>query len=476
MNQSLIFKLDPSEQKILSIISESSKELDVKAYAIGGFIRDKIIGRDSKDIDIVCIGDGIALAEHVAGKFRPMPSVNVYSRFGTAMIKHKELEIEFVGARKESYHIDSRKPTVFSGNLKDDQLRRDFTINAISISLNPENFGEIIDPFDGMKDIEQKIIRTPTNPEQTFSDDPLRMLRAIRFANQLLYKIEDRTYEGIIQSKSRLKIVSRERITAELEKILECDKPSIGFDLLFKTGLLDLILPELVLLHGAEYQNGKGHKDNFYHTLQVVDNLALKTKNIWCRWAAVFHDIAKPQTKRFDPEHGWTFHGHDALGANMIPKLFKQLRLPLDHKMKYVQKLVRLHLRPIALTQEEISDSALRRLLFEAGEDLEDLLLLCEADITSKNITKVNRYLNNYLVVREKLYELEERDRIRNWQPPVTGEDIMKIYNIKPGREIGIIKTAIREAILDNQIPNSREAALKLMEEKAIELGIISKN
>jgi len=293
---------------------------------------------------------------------------------------------------------------------------------------------------------------------------------------QINYKIEDKTYEGIIQSKDPLKIVSRERITAELEKILECDKPSIGFDLLFRTGLLELILPELVLLHGAEYQNGKGHKDNFYHTLQVVDNLALKTKNIWCRWAAVFHDIAKPQTKRFDPEHGWTFHGHDALGANMIPKLFKQLRLPLDHKMKYVQKLVRLHLRPIALTQEEISDSALRRLLFEAGEDLEDLLLLCEADITSKNITKVNRYLNNYLVVREKLYELEERDRIRNWQPPVTGEDIMKIYNIKPGREIGLIKTAIREAILDNQIPNSREAALKLMEEKAIELGITIKN
>lgn len=472
MNQSLIFKLDPSEQKILSIISEASKELNLKSYAIGGFIRDKIIGRISKDIDIVCIGDGILLAEHVASKLHPLPPVNVFNRFGTAMIKHQEMEIEFVGARKESYHQDSRKPTVFSGSLNDDQLRRDFTINAISISLNSESFGEILDPFNGLKDIEQKIIRTPNNPEQTFSDDPLRMLRAIRFANQLLYKIEDRTYEGIIQSKNRIKIVSRERITAELEKILACEKPSIGFDLLFRTGLLDLILPELALLHGAEYQNGKGHKDNFYHTLQVLDNLALKTQNIWCRWAAVFHDIAKPQTKRFDPEHGWTFHGHDALGANMIPKLFKQLRLPLDHKMKYVQKLVRLHLRPIALTQEEISDSALRRLLFEAGEDLEDLLLLCEADITSKNITKVNRYLNNYLIVREKLYELEERDRIRNWQPPVTGEDIMKSYNVKPGKEIGLIKTAIREAILDNQIPNTREAALKLMNEKAFELGL----
>ncbi len=472
MNQSLIFKLEPFEQKILTLISESGQELGYDVYAIGGYVRDKLIGRDSKDIDIVCIGDGIALANQVANKLKPMPNVNIYSRFGTAMIKHKDLEIEFVGARKESYHLESRKPMVFSGTLKDDQLRRDFTINAISISLNSNNFGEILDPFDGMKDIELKIIRTPTNAEQTFSDDPLRMLRAIRFANQLNYTIEEKTYEGILNSKNRLKIISRERITSELEKILACPKPSIGFDLLFKTGLLDLILPELVLLHGAEYQNGKGHKDNFYHTLQVVDNLAQKTNNIWCRWAAVFHDIAKPQTKKFDPENGWTFHGHDALGANMIPRLFKNLRLPLDHKMKYVQKLVRLHLRPIALTQEEISDSALRRLLFEAGEDLEDLLLLCEADITSKNITKVNRYLNNYLIVREKLYELEERDRIRNWQPPVTGEDIMQIYGIKPGKEIGIIKTCIREAILDNKIPNTREAAIELMELKAKELGL----
>ncbi|MGB4970285.1 MAG: HD domain-containing protein, partial [Saprospiraceae bacterium] len=385
---------------------------------------------------------------------------------------HKELEIEFVGARKESYRLESRKPMVSSGSLQDDQLRRDFTMNAISISLNPENYGEIIDPFDGLKDIESKIIRTPTNPDQTFSDDPLRMMRAIRFATQLNYTIDETTYQGIIQSKSRIRIVSKERITAELEKILESPKPSIGFDLLFKTGLLELILPEMVLLHGAEYQDGKGHKDNFYHTLQVVDNLAAKTDNIWCRWAAVFHDIAKPQTKRYDKINGWTFHGHEALGAIMVPRIFKNLRLPLDNKMKYVQKLVRLHLRPIALTQEEITDSALRRLLFEAGEDLEDLLMLCEADITSKNINKVNRYLNNYQIVREKLYELEERDRIRNWQPPISGEDIMKLFGIGPGKEIGIIKSHIREAILEGQIPNEHDAAFKLMLEKAKELGL----
>ncbi len=472
MNQSLIFNIDPSERKILSIISECGKDMGVPVYAIGGYIRDKIIGRDSKDIDIVCLGDGIKLAESVAARLKPMPSVNVYSRFGTAMIKHKELEIEFVGARKESYNSDSRKPVVANGSLEDDQLRRDFTMNAISISLNELNFGEIIDPFDGMKDIEQKLIRTPANPEQTFSDDPLRMMRAIRFATQLNYKIDETSYQGIYQSKHRIKIVSKERITAELEKIMQCDKPSVGFDLLFKTGLLDYILPEVVLLHGVDYQNGRGHKDNFYHTLQVLDNLCEKTDNIWCRWAALFHDIAKPQTKRYDPVAGWTFHGHDAVGANMIPKIFKNLRLPLDHKMKYVQKLVRLHLRPIALTQEIITDSALRRLLFEAGEDLEDLLMLCEADITSKNAEKVNRYLNNYSVVREKLYELEETDRIRNWQPPVSGEEIMQYYGIGPGKEIGIIKNCIREAILDGTIPNEKEAALILMDQKAKELGL----
>lgn len=472
MNQSLIFHIDPSEKKILSIISECGEEMGVRVFAIGGYIRDKIIGRESKDIDIVCLGDGIKLAELVASRLKPMPSVNVYSRFGTAMIKHKELEIEFIGARKESYNLDSRKPIVANGSLEDDQLRRDFTMNAISISLNKINFGEILDPFDGMKDIERKIIRTPANPDQTFSDDPLRMMRAIRFASQLNYKIDDSTYDGIYQSRHRIKIVSKERITSELEKIMLCDKPSIGLDLLFKTGILEFILPEVVLLHGVDYQDGRGHKDNFYHTLQVLDNLSQKTDNIWCRWSALFHDIAKPQTKRYDPVAGWTFHGHEAVGANMIPLIFKNLRLPLDRKMKYVQKLVRLHLRPIALTQEIITDSALRRLLFDAGEDLEDLLMLCEADITSKNPEKVNRYLNNYVVVREKLYELEETDRIRNWQPPVTGEDIMNYFGIGPSKEIGVIKNFIREAILEGVIPNEREDALKLMEEKAKELGL----
>jgi poly(A) polymerase len=472
MNQSLIFNIDPSEKKILSIITECGKDLGVPVFAVGGYIRDKLIGRESKDIDIVCLGDGIQLAEYVASRLKPMPSVNVYSRFGTAMIKHKELEIEFVGARKESYSADSRKPVVASGSLEDDQLRRDFTMNAISISLNEDSFGEIIDPFDGMKDIEQKIIRTPANPDITFSDDPLRMMRAIRFASQLNYKIEDHTYDGIYKSRHRIKIVSKERITAELEKIMMCEKPSLGFDLLFKSGLLEFILPELVLLYGVEYQNGQGHKDNFYHTLQVLDNLSQTSDNIWCRWAALFHDIAKPQTKRFDPAAGWTFHGHDAVGAHMIPKIFKNLRLPLDHKMKYVQKLVRLHLRPIALTQEIITDSALRRLLFDAGEDLEDLLLLCEADITSKNPEKVSRYLNKYSMVREKLFELEERDRIRNWQPPVSGEDIMKYFGIGPGKEIGIIKNCIREAILEGVIPNDKDAAIELMEQKAKELGL----
>ncbi len=472
MEQSLIFKLDPSEQKILSIISECGKEMNVRVYAIGGYIRDKLIGRTSKDVDIVCLGDAIQLAEKVADRFKPRPNVNFYSRFGTAMIKHKELEIEFVGARKESYRHDSRKPIVAVGTLEDDQLRRDFTINAISVSLNEENYGELIDPFNGLHDIEQKIIRTPTDPERTFSDDPLRMMRAIRFASQLGYSIEDNTYQGIIQSRKRLPIVSKERITAELDKVLSCAKPSIGLDLLFRTGLLELILPELVLLHGVEYQNGKGHKDNFYHTLQVVDNLSLKSENLWLRWAALLHDIAKPQTKKYDPAIGWTFHGHDAIGAAMVPRIFKNLRLPLDNKMKYVQKMVRLHLRPIALTQEEITDSALRRLLFEADSDLEDLLVLCEADITSKNIDKVNRYLDNYERVRQKLYELEERDRIRNWQPPIDGSDIMSYFGVGPGREIGEIKNAIREAILEGQIPNEREAAFKLMVEKGLSLGL----
>ena len=469
----LIFDLNPSERKIFEIVSDAGDRLGIPVYAIGGFVRDRLIGRPCKDIDIVCQGDGILLALEVAGQFRPVARVNFFERFGTAMIKYEDIELEFVGARKESYSHDSRKPLVSPGTLQDDQLRRDFTINAISISLNKSNYGEIIDPFQGLDDLEKKILRTPTDPDMTFSDDPLRMLRAIRFASQLLYEIDDRTWQGIIDNKDRIRIVSQERITNEFEKIILSPIPSIGFDLLFKSGLLDIIFPEFTLLHGVAYQDGKGHKDNFYHTLQVLDNLSEKTANLWLRWSAILHDIAKPQTKRFDPEIGWTFHGHEALGAIMVPRIFKKMRLPLDHKMKYVQKLVRLHLRPIALTQEEITDSALRRLLFDAGEDIDDLLMLCEADITSKNPEKVKKFRNNYSKVREKLAEVEENDRIRNWQPPITGEMIMTLFKLKPGREVGILKNTIREAILDGLIPNDYDAALNLLKEKANELGIV---
>jgi poly(A) polymerase len=472
MDNQLIFKLDTAERKILDIISDCGQQLNYPVFAIGGFVRDRLIGRPSKDIDIVCLGDGIKLAQEVASKFRPIPNINIYERFGTAMIRHHDLEIEFVGARKESYSSESRKPTVSPGTLQDDQLRRDFTINAISISLNQDNFGEIIDPFNGLEDLEKKIIRTPANPDITFSDDPLRMMRAIRFSTQLDYEIEPRTWTGILNNAKRIRIISKERISAELEKIILCQVPSIGFDKLFKSGLLELFFPELCMLHGVEYQDGKGHKDNFYHTLQVLDNLSKKTDKLWLRWAAILHDIAKPQTKRYDAELGWTFHGHEALGAAMLPRIFKNLRMPLDHKMKYVQKLVRLHLRPIALTQEIITDSALRRLLFDAGEDLEDLLILCEADITSKNSDKVKRYLNNYSKVRERLAEVEEKDRIREWQPPISGEEIMKTFNLKPGKEIGLIKNAIRESILDGIIPNAYEPAFQLMLDKAKELGL----
>ncbi len=460
------------EKNILSVISDVGKTTGIKVFAIGGYIRDKIIGRPSNDIDVVCIGDAIELAGLVANRFKPKPTVNFYSRFGTAMIQHEDWNIEFVGARRESYKHDSRKPIVFSGTLEDDQLRRDFTINAISISLNAENYGALIDPFNGLEDIKNKTLRTPGNPDITFSDDPLRMLRAIRFATQLHYSIEPSTYESIVRCAERIRIISKERITAELDKILLCEKPSIGFDILFKTKLLEIILPELVLLQGVDYWEGKGHKDNFYHTLQVVDNLAGKSGKLMLRWAALLHDIGKPQTKKYDKAVGWTFHGHDAVGAAMVPRIFKSLRLPLDHKLKYVQKLVKLHLRPISLTQEEITDSALRRLLFDAGDDLEDLLLLCEADITSKNITKVNRYLNNYGLVRQKLYELEERDRIRNWQPPIDGQDIMHVFKIGPGKEVGLIKTCIREAILEGHIANDRSAAYQLMLDKGRELGL----
>ncbi len=468
----MVFDIKPHEREIFMLIEQAGAELDFPTYVVGGYVRDRLLGRPSKDMDIVCIGNGIKLAQQIASKLRPIPRIVVYQRFGTAMLKHKDMEIEFVGARKESYRVDSRKPTVEEGTLEDDQNRRDFTINALAVSLNAQNFGEIIDPFGGLHHLEHKVLKTPLEPGKTFSDDPLRMMRAIRFSTQLGFAIDEETYKAIAKYKNRINIVSKERITTELEKILKADTPSVGFKLLHKTGLLELVFPELSELHGVDYKNGKGHKDNFYHTLEVVDNLSKKTRNIWLRWAALLHDIAKPPTKRFDPEHGWTFHGHEALGAAMVPRIFRNLRLPMDGKMKYVQKLVRLHLRPISLTKENITDSAVRRLLFEAGDDIDDLMKLCEADITSKNPQKVKRYLENYEFVRTKLKEVEEKDKIRNWQPPVSGELIMKTFNIPPSREVGNIKTAIREAILDGKISNDFDAAYAYMLEVAKSYGL----
>ncbi len=445
---------------------------DAPAYVVGGYVRDRLLARPTKDIDIVCVGDGIRLANAVASLLNPRPRVTVYSRFGTAMLKHQGMEIEFVGARKESYRADSRKPEVEPGTLEDDQLRRDFTINALAVSLNDEDFGTILDPFNGLEHLEAKLIKTPTDPGRTFSDDPLRMMRAIRFSTQLGFKIEDQTLKGIARYRNRIHIVSQERITTEIEKMLAAGRPSKGFKLLLKTGLCRIIFPELAALQGVEMKNGIGHKDNFFHTLEVVDNVCRKSKNIWLRWGALLHDIAKPPTKRFHPEEGWTFHGHEMLGAAMVPRIFKRMRLPLDHKMKFVQKLVRLHLRPIALTKEEATDSAVRRLLFNAGDDIDDLMILAEADITSKNERKVKRYLRNYEFLRQRLIEVEESDRLRNWQPPVTGLDIMATFGIEPSRQVGVIKKAIREAILDGEVPNQFATAYEFMLEKGKELGL----
>ncbi len=459
---------------IFNNISQAAGELNLESYVIGGFVRDFLLDRGkAKDIDVVAVGSGIALAKKVSKLLPHKPKVQTFKNFGTAMLRADNLEVEFVGARKESYSEDSRNPVVENGSLQDDQNRRDFTINALAISLNPENYGDLIDPFNGVKDLEDKIIKTPLDPDITYSDDPLRMLRAIRFATQLNFTIEKESLDSIAKNKERIQIISRERIVDELNKILLSAKPSVGFALLHQTGLLHLIMPQLTDLEGIEEIEGQKHKDNFWHTLEVVDNIAQYTDDLWLRWAALLHDIGKAPTKKFHKKIGWTFHGHEFVGAKMVYKLFKQLRLPLNDKMKYVQKLVLMSSRPIVIADEKVTDSAVRRLVFDAGDDIDDLMTLCEADITTKNPNRFKKYHNNFKKVRKKIREVEEKDHIRNFQPPVSGEEIMETFNLQPSKEIGIIKDAIKEAILEGEIPNEYTAAKKYMLKKGISLGLV---